>query len=142
MKQSDKHSILIADRHETMLDGLSNVLVQMPSLKLVGVAMNCIELMYMVGRHLPDVCIVNSDLPGADIFQLNQNLLNQGLTTNIVLISDRCENSIRKRISAAGIKACLFNPFDVNELIFAISEVLKGKEYYSGKHYLNSGFLT
>jgi DNA-binding NarL/FixJ family response regulator len=134
LKPAKQHSILIAYPNQSMLDGMVAVLAQQSDLLVAGTAFNCTELMFKVSQQLPDVCILNIDLPGVDVFQLHQNLQSQGIRTNIIVIADRCEQSLRKRIAASGIKACLINPFDVGELIYAVSKVLNGEEYLSSQN--------
>jgi len=126
-----RYRILIAYPNQSMLDGMVAVLAPHSELLMADTALNCSELMYNIKEQMPNVCILGIDLPGVDIFQLNQNLELIGINTGIIVIAEGCEPSLKRRIVAAGIKACLGNPFDVSELIRAVSMVANGEDYFA-----------
>lgn len=126
-----QHSVLIAYGNESMLDGLAAIVTHEPDFYISGTALNCMELMHKVNLHTPEICIVGIDLPGLDFSGLKQKFLAQGFAARIILIAGRCENSLRKRVAAAGIDACLLNTFEAGELIYAIRQVLDAKSYFS-----------
>lgn len=130
----DIHSIFIADSNEVLLDGLTTVVSQESTLRVIGTARNGKELLDKAARCSPEVYLVDFDLPDHNGIQISQALLRQKKTSRVILLTDNWENSLIKRIMASGVKGCLHKTCDADELIFAIHRVLDGKHYFSGYH--------
>lgn len=131
--ETNKFRILLADDHEVMLDGLKALLGSEPEFQVVGSAQDGKDLVRMVHELLPDICLVDLDMPQMNGLQASQVLLNSHPELKIILLTMHKEGSILRKAKEIGIKGYVPKSSDSHELIFAVQQVLKGKAYYSGQ---------
>jgi len=127
----NKYTIILADDHEMMLDGLSAIINEAPNMQVVDTARNGNELVAKAQKLIPDLCIVDLDMPLMNGLQAAEQLLKTNSQSKIILLTMHKEGSILRRIKEIGIKGYLLKTCDSGELIFAINKVLKGQTYYS-----------
>jgi DNA-binding NarL/FixJ family response regulator len=131
MTNNTKFSVLLADDHEIMLDGLSAIINAEPTLQVIDVARNGSELVVKYEQLKPEICIVDLDMPIMNGLQASELLLKKYEGIKIIILTMHKENSIIKRIKCMGVKGYVLKTCDSDELLFAIKHVLKGKTYYS-----------
>lgn len=131
MTNKETFSILLADDHEIMLDGLSAIINAEPTLHVIDVARNGNELVTKYEQLQPDICIVDLDMPVMNGLQASELLIKNHKEIKIIILTMHKENSILKRVKCVGIKGYVLKTCDSDELIFAIKQVLKGKSYFS-----------
>jgi len=129
--EEKKFQIILADDHEIMLDGLSGLINSEHNLKVLALAKNGEELIDCVKKHLPDLCLVDLDMPKMDGMHASEVLLRLFPDIKIIILTMHKERSLLKRMKLLGIKGYLIKTCDSDELIFAIKKVLKGGSYFS-----------
>lgn len=75
--------------------------------------------------------IVDVTMPGMTGPQLQDVLLARGIATPLVFVSARADEVIRQRVLERGARAYLVKPFDEDELLAALRQVL-GAEGHEG----------
>ena len=138
MMEENKHQIILADDHEIMLDGLSGLINSESNLSILALAKNGEELIDCVKNNLPDLCLVDLDMPKMDGLQAAEVLLRLFPDIKIIILTMHKERSLVKRMKRLGIKGYLIKTCDSDELIFAINKVLKGNSYFSNEIFSNS----
>jgi len=126
------HPIFIADSNQLLLDGLSSILSLEPTLQVIGTASHARELAEKTMRCSPEIILVDYDLYQMNVFQSGKQLVTREKNPCLIILTDHWENSLIRRIKAAGAMGCLRKTCDANELIYAIQQVLDGKSYFSG----------
>lgn len=127
----NKHTILLADDHEVMLDGLSAIINSEQNLLVIDTARNGSDLVSKARKHKPHLCVVDLDMPHINGLQAAEILIGDDPQAKIILLTMHKEGSILRKVKEMGIKAYLLKTCDSDELIFAINKVLKGQTYYS-----------
>jgi DNA-binding NarL/FixJ family response regulator len=127
---TDTHSILIADDNEVLLDGFTAIITRDPSLRVVATAGNGKELINKVLQLSPEVCLIDMEMPDMNGLGVSEILHKHNAVLKIIILSNHKENSLIKRIRAAGINGFLLKNCDSEELLFAIREVIKGSTYF------------
>lgn len=131
MTNKETFSVLLADDHEIMLDGLSAIINAEPTLQVINVARNGSELIERYEQLHPDICIVDLDMPVMNGLQASEQLIKNHEGIKLIILTMHKESSILKRIKCMGVKGYVLKTCDSDELLFAIKQVLKGKTYFS-----------
>lgn len=130
MKKS-LHNIILADDHEIFLDSLSAMLNSEANLKVAGKVTNGKELVKKVQESVPDLCIVDMDMPEMNGLQASEILLKLYPDIKILILTMHNEKSLIKKMMSLGVKGYLIKTCDKDEFIFAINQVLKNKTHFS-----------
>lgn len=125
------HNIILADDHEIFLDSLSAILNSEANLKVAGKVSNGKELVKKVQESVPDLCIVDMDMPEMNGLQASEILLKLYPDIKILILTMHNEKSLIKKMMSLGVKGYLIKTCDKDEFIFAINQVLKNKTHFS-----------
>ena len=119
-------SVMIVDDHSIFLQGLRRVLEAEPDLVVVGAAADGEEALDVAGRLVPDVVLLDINLPSMNGMQvtrrLKQDLPNVAV---IMLTAYHDENQVLHAIRA-GASAYYSKDVQIGELIDAIRQVHQG----------------
>ncbi|MBC8488149.1 MAG: response regulator transcription factor [Bacteroidetes bacterium] len=125
------HNIILADDHEIFLDSLSVMLNSEENLKVAGKVNNGKELVKKVQESVPDLCIVDMDMPNMNGLQASEILLKLYPDIKILILTMHKEKSLIRKMMSMGVKGYLIKTCDKDEFIFAINQVLKNKTHFS-----------
>lgn len=82
-----KSSILLADDHPIVRNGLQVVLAGEPDLRVVGEAVDGLEALRLADRHKPDVLILDLAMPGMDGLEVIRQMRKRSPRTRVVVLS-------------------------------------------------------
>jgi DNA-binding NarL/FixJ family response regulator len=91
--------IILADHHTQACWALKTLLEEQPEFDLVGDADNANTLLELAKKHLPDVILVDCELPGIYIEDLISSLHTLSPRPTVIVMSSEFENS-RKLLKA------------------------------------------
>lgn len=91
--------IILADNHVQPCWALKTLLNEQPEFKIIGEAVDADGLLVLAGKHLPDLVLVDSELPGLYIEDLITKLHDLEPPPIVVVMSSESENS-RKLLKA------------------------------------------
>ncbi|HPE56364.1 MAG TPA: response regulator transcription factor [Bacteroidales bacterium] len=131
--EKEKLKIILADDHEILLDSLEGLLSKEDDLEIIGKVNSGLELIERVKISMPDLCIVDMDMPGMNGMVASEKLLAEYPDIKIMILSMHSETSLIKNMVKLGISGYLTKTTDRDEFIFAIRQILKGKSYFSNK---------
>ena len=126
-----KHiSVVIADDHPVVRQGLATILDSQPDIEVVAEAANGEEAFELYNRMHPDVLLLDLRMPKKSGLQVTAELASQpGRKPGIVVITSfDGEENIRQALSA-GAKAFLFKESDPEEIRDAVRSVARGEKY-------------
>lgn len=122
-------TIIIADDHRIVTDGLTKIINENADTQVLGVASTLAELTDLLPNLRPDVLLLDVALPDGDGIDAMPNLMAISPETKIVILSMFAEPSVILRAMKAGAKGYLFKSVDSTELRKAIQMVMAGKTY-------------
>ncbi len=128
---STTYKIILADDHEILLESLEGLLSGEKDLKVVGKVNSGRELIERVALSVPDLCIVDMDMPEMNGLVASEKLLEIEPKIKIMILSMHKDKSLVKKMMDTGINGYLSKTCDREEFIFAIRQILKGKRYFS-----------
>ena len=73
--ENEKLKIILADDHEILLDSLEGLLSKEDDLEIIGKVNSGLELIERVNISVPDLCIVDMDMPGMNGMVASEKLL-------------------------------------------------------------------
>lgn len=122
-------TIIIADDHRIVTDGLTKIINENADTQVLGVASTLAELTDLLPNLRPDVLLLDVALPDGDGIDAMPNLMAIRPETKIVILSMFAEPSVILRAMKAGAKGYLFKSVNSTELRKAIQMVMAGKTY-------------
>ncbi|MEL7268379.1 MAG: response regulator transcription factor [Bacteroidota bacterium] len=126
-------SIVLADDHSLVRDGIRALLEEEADLDVIGEVANGFEAIEMVEAQTPDILIVDIRMPKLGGIETVERLNTSGnsATRCIILSMHDSEEYILKSVQA-GAAGYLLKDTDKNEFIKAIHTVQEGGKYFSG----------
>jgi DNA-binding NarL/FixJ family response regulator len=118
--------LVFVDDHPIVLDGYQNMLKSQPDLKLCGLATNAAEAMQMFQDQLPDLVVMDLNLPGRGGLDLLKDILAFDPAARVLVCSMHDEMLYAERVLRAGAKGYIMKDCSAGLLLSAIRRVLNG----------------
>jgi two-component system, NarL family, nitrate/nitrite response regulator NarL len=118
-------SLVIADRHPVVLQGLAQMLGALPDFKIVascGDGKNCVEALR---KLVPDVALVDFSMPGLTGPQILAFAHSENLSTRLVLFADEERELVMA--TAAGAHGVILKNVAPEILVQSLRKVAKGQ---------------
>lgn len=130
--QSQQHTLLYIEDNPANLSLVENIIERRPSLRLLS-AMNGNVGIELAGAHLPDVILMDINLPGISGISVLKVLRGNPLTKSIPIIALSANAMPHDIVNAmeAGFFRYLTKPIKLNEFMTAIDEALEFAEVVS-----------
>lgn len=124
-------TILIADDHELIREGIKKIIRATRDLKIVGEAAGFEQLMALMEAHTPDLIILDLSLPGyeglAGLTELKQRYPRQ----RVLILSMYPEEQFAISALRAGASGYVSKSMAAEELVLAIRRIMAGSTYIS-----------
>lgn len=125
-----KVSVVVADDHSIIRDAMSAVLDQ-DKFELVGKAENGVELMALVDQTLPDIAVIDLEMPAMNGYKAISELNRKFPEVKLIAFSGFMTPPNQKKVISMGASATLSKGEPVSELIKALEIVSRGGVYHS-----------
>lgn len=122
--------ILIADDHPLTLQGTKSF-VQLFGYTVIDTCSNGIAALNLINLHVPDIAILDIDMPGMDGLDVAEKILLSKLKTKIVLLTMHKEMTVYERAKEIGVFGYVLKEHAQNELEDCLKKVALGNEYVS-----------
>ncbi|MGJ3236228.1 response regulator transcription factor [Marivirga sp.] len=126
----NKIKIILADDHQMILDGLSEVLKNHQDLELIGQFSNGKKVIEFVKANEVDVAIMDINMPEMDGISCAKILKMEYPNVKVIMLTMYAQKSFIDEIIKLGIDGCLLKNNSGKELYDAILRVQSGKYYY------------
>ncbi|GCF11380.1 LuxR C-terminal-related transcriptional regulator [Dictyobacter arantiisoli] len=125
-KERKKISLLIANDHQVVQDGLRCMLAGSPEIELVGCASSIPETIRLVGECEPDVLLIDPHMPEQDGWQAIQLIRGEWPQVAILIYTGQQHDDHLLRALRAGVSAYLPLRSERAALLYAIHAVGHG----------------
>ncbi len=119
-------TVLIADDHPVVLQGLAVLFEVQDDIRLVGQASDGAEAVRLTGKLDPDVLLLDLKLPGLDGMGVLSQLRAQGTRTRVLVLTSAAGPSGPALALQAGAAGFLYKDVDPDALVRAIRAVNDG----------------
>jgi two-component system, NarL family, response regulator NreC len=124
-------SVLLADDHAIVRQGLRAALQTVPDLCLVGEAADGQEVLRLVDRRKPDVLVLDLMLKGLNGLEVARQVPRRSPRTRVVILSMHADPAYVVEGLRAGATAYVVKDAGVDELVRAVREAAGGRRYLS-----------
>lgn len=126
-------TILLADDHKLVRQGLRTMLEARPDLKVVGEAADGVETLELATRLNPDVILLDVMMPNLNGIEAARQIHQRGLKTRIVFLSMHANASYAVRALHSGALGYVIKDADFSEILQAVYHAAEGKRYLSAE---------
>lgn len=123
MVMADRISVLIVDDIAETRDHLAKLLGFESDIEVVGTATSGPEALDAAARLLPNVVLMDINMPGQDGIATTEQLTLRVPTAAVVMMSVQGEADYLRRSMLAGAREFLVKPFSSDELVAAVRQV-------------------
>jgi two-component system response regulator NreC len=124
-------SILLADDHTILRQGLSALLEAEPDFFILGEASTGLETLQKVQALDPDVLVLDLTLPDINGLEITRQVRYSNPRTHIVILSMHAKEAYVLEALKSGASAYVLKGSDAHELILAIRQARRGIRYLS-----------
>jgi DNA-binding NarL/FixJ family response regulator len=124
-------TILVADDHQIIRDGLRSLLEAEPMFELVGEASSGSEALELATTFVPDVIVLDLAMPDMNGLEVLRHLQDRSIPSRVIVLSMHADQENVLLALQNGAMGYILKDYGVAELTHAIGQVLKGHHYLS-----------
>lgn len=122
-------TVVLADDHELVRDGIKMVLEAQPRFEVVAEASDGDAAGRYVLGHKPTILVLDLNMPGLPSLELIPKVLETSPGTSVVVLTMQDEPGFARRAFQAGAKGFVIKQSAASELVDAIDAVVAGGTY-------------
>lgn len=126
-----KIRIVIADDHPIFRSGLSQLLKSEAIIEIAGEAENGEKAEAVIRETLPDVVILDIDMPGKGGFEVAQDLIAEKVPVQIVFLTMHKNETLFNRALNLGAKGFVLKDSAMEDILNAVKTVSRGEHFIS-----------
>jgi DNA-binding NarL/FixJ family response regulator len=127
----DKITVVLADDHTVVRQGLRILLSAEPDMLIVGEAENGRQAVDMTKKLLPDVVVMDIAMPVLNGLEATRQITRSVPATKVLVLSSYSEEAYVQQLTEAGAAGYLLKQTAAVDLLKAIREAQKGNAYFS-----------
>lgn len=124
-------SILLADDHTLVREGIRALVEKLPDVTVIGEAMDGREALRLVREHQPDLVLMDIAMPGLNGLEATVRLTKEFPDVKVIILSMYANEEYVREAISAGAAGYLAKRSAAAELEHAISAVARGERYFS-----------
>ncbi len=128
---SDSLTVLVADDHPLMRQGIRLSLVGQEHLAIIGEAANGDEALECIGFLKPDILILDLDMPGRDGFAVLREVKRRGIEIGVIILTLHTGADLIAEALELGVRGYIIKSSAVVEVVEAVRRVAGGGSYLS-----------
>jgi DNA-binding NarL/FixJ family response regulator len=126
-----KITVLLADDHTVVRQGLRALLVVEGDIEIVGEADTGRQAVTMAKKLLPDVVVMDIAMPLLNGLEATRQITKQLPNTKVLILSSYSDDEYVQQLTEAGAAGYLVKQTAANDLLKAIREAHKGNAFFS-----------
>jgi DNA-binding NarL/FixJ family response regulator len=123
--------VYIIDDHQMIIEGIHSLLHDEQNIEWMGSAKSPDDLMAFLAKSQPDVLLMDINLPQRSGLELCREVKEKYPAINIIGLSTSNQPSVIRKMQENGASGYLLKDASRNEILEALQQVNKGKEYIS-----------
>ncbi len=122
-------SVLLVDDHELVRTGIEALLNDVEDIAVIGVAKSGEEAVEAVIELMPDVVLMDVNMPGIGGVEACRRILHENDKVKIIAVSVHNDGPIPHQLLKIGVLSFISKGSPVDEMVHAIRKVMEGKRY-------------
>lgn len=124
-------TIVLADDHPIVRQGLNALLSAESDLSIVGEAARGDEALDLVQRLHPGVLVIDLKMPGLDALEVIRQVTHRSRFTRTLVLSMHASTAYVTEALKSGATGYVLKDLDIHSLVHAVREVAAGRRYLS-----------
>ncbi|MDP5172592.1 MAG: response regulator transcription factor [Bacteroidia bacterium] len=133
MDASSPLSIIIADDHQIVIDGLKSLLANSPDIKVIGEANSGSELLRTLSFIQPNLLILDVNMPGMDGVEICAKVKHDFPDIAVLALTMHNDKGVIQAMMKAGAMGYLLKNTSREELLEAIGMVHAGHRFFGAE---------
>jgi two-component system, NarL family, response regulator NreC len=125
----DQITVVLADDHELVRDGIRMVLQAQPQIDVVAEASDGDAAGRYVLGHKPTILVLDLNMPGTPSLEMIPRILESSPGTSVIVLTMQDEPAFARQAFQAGAKGFVVKQSAASELVAAIDAVISGGTY-------------
>jgi len=121
--------VLLVDDHELVRSGVEALLNAVDDITVIGVCDCGEKALQLIGAELPDVVLMDVNMPGMGGFEACRRVLSKFPAVKVIGLSVHNTGSVPQQLLKLGVGGFVSKASPVNEMVAAIHSVMSGKRY-------------
>ena len=130
MNETKRTTVVLADDHTIVREGLRRLLETERDIEVVGEAANGRQAVEITRRLQPDVLVLDIAMPQLNGLEAAQQIRQAVPAVKVLILSAHSDDAYVEHISALGVSGYLIKQSSAMILATAIREVQKGNSYF------------
>src|SRR5688572_32707840 len=126
-----KITILLADDHTVVRQGLRVLLEAAEDIKVVAEAENGRQAVQMAVKCQPDVAVIDVAMPLLNGLEATRQITREVPNTKVLILSSYSDDEYVQQLSEAGAAGYLLKATAVTDLLNAIRDVMNGRACFN-----------
>lgn len=122
--------VLLADDHQIIIDGISNLLKEEPEIEVISACKNGAEVLEELTKLHIDVLLLDLDMPLMNGYQCAEQVQKRFPNVKIAILTMHNEKALIQKFIEFGVKGYFLKTIAKNELIHAIKTISAGGDYF------------
>jgi two-component system response regulator NreC len=122
-------TVVLADDHELVRDGIRMVLEAEPDIEVVAQAGDADTAARYVLGHKPTILVLDLSMPGPPSLDVMPRMIESSPETSVIVVTMQDEPAFARKALQAGAKGFVVKQAAARELVTAIRSVLAGQTY-------------
>lgn len=131
MKPKKHITVLLAEDHQIVREGLRKLLEAERDIEVVGEATSGRQAVALAKKLMPAVVVMDIAMPLLNGLEATRQILQSGTGTKILMLSAHSDDTYVEQAVAFGAKGFLLKQTSSNDLSKAIREIEKGNTFFS-----------
>jgi DNA-binding NarL/FixJ family response regulator len=129
-KTSKSISLVVADDHPVVLDGILSILQRNPDLKLLAACSEGISTIQAIKKHRPDVAVLDIAMPGLDGLEVLSRIRSEDLGSKVLFLTATATDRQILAAFEGGVMGLLLKDSASEDLVSAIRAVAAGERWF------------
>lgn len=126
-------TILLADDHPIILQGLMRLLEAEPDLKVVGEASDGLQAVQLAEKFKPNVLVIDMMMPGLNGLEVLRQVKKRSPSTLNIVLSMQSADAYVVEALKSGASGYILKDSGPGEVLIAVRQVLQGQRFLSPK---------
>lgn len=124
---SPRHSVLVVDDQTIVREALVHMFHQTASFQVVGTAPSALDAVSMARRLLPEIALIDLNLPQLDGIEVASRVLAVSPETRVVILTATESEESLMRALRAGVRGYVLKSLPFTGLVNSLNRVLSGE---------------
>ena len=129
MAETPEITVLLADDHEVVREGLRLALLRSPHIRVVGEAADGETAVSLAERRLPDVIVMDLRMPGMDGIEATEEIVRRVPDSKVLIFTAYSERALLQRGLESGARGYILKEAPHETLLRAIEKVAAGETF-------------